>query len=264
MSFYKAIIDADIVSVFKPLIDAGKYVIPAADGKIHNKAELDGHDIAGAYGIWVFVNTDGNKRNHCDWRHDTSNLLGYVPKHCLNCWKLVVRPRTLSELFKLLKLMEGMVADDPKCFCKCGVESREYVNSNYGGYFYQRSKEALQARYTQVRKLVDEQISPDVDVIPKRGCTEFELKYGPSDKYEELDQYTSGYADHWEKMIEKNCVMRQIKAHQPELVKLPVMKGWIEFAWGRGDPTVWQFLDGTPLYPPVVKYYPENKEDHQG
>jgi hypothetical protein len=254
MSVYSSIVGEDIVSKFLTGLEAGRYMI-ARDGKVWNTEERRDNPALQFDSIWHYINNPPDM--HCDWFHDTTTLLNFIPTRCMGCWKLVVRPRTLRELFLLQGLMTEMVADDPTCYCKCGIETRDYVNGNYGGYFYHTSKEIMQDRYKQVRKLVDEQISVNVDVIPKKYCSEFERDFGPSDKYEQ-----PAHAKRDEELMSRTCHMKDITDKQPDIAIKRTMRKWIKHAWSIGDPTVLMYTDGVPLINPVVRYYPE--ENRQG
>ncbi|NIS52984.1 MAG: hypothetical protein GWN94_18065, partial [Phycisphaerae bacterium] len=76
--------------------------------------------------------------------------------------------------------------ENPKCWCKCGWEDRDWVHGNYGGYFYCNSKEVGLQRLETVRNAVRKNVDygDKIDIFLKRYCTEFELKWGDSAKYE--------------------------------------------------------------------------------
>jgi len=116
---------------------------------------------------WYYVRGDGDRL--CVVYHQIiSKIIQGVPIHCQNCWKVVVRPRTLKELFLLAEVQESC-----EHTCKCGTEPRNYVHGNYGGYFYFRSRNEGEEGFEDIKKMVSEKISPDVPIIFKRGCTEF-------------------------------------------------------------------------------------------
>jgi len=119
---YETLRQLDVVALFKPLLQAGEFYIRPEDGRItikHRAAfETD----------WVHVKRCP-KRRCALWHHIMFNYAQFVPKFCMNCWKVVVKPRTLSELFKLMKIME-----DLGVYCKCGIERRSTVHGLYGGY----------------------------------------------------------------------------------------------------------------------------------
>lgn len=252
MSVHTALRDQDLISKFQSGLENERYML-GPDGKIWNTVEYNDAFQSSFKTPWHYINPIPHA--HCRWYHDIANLFGFVPDRCLNCWKVVVRPQTLQQLFSLQSLMIEMVEKDPECYCKCGIERREWVYGNYGGYFYTTSKEAVQERYKQVRKLVDEKISPKVPVVPKRYCSEFERAFGPTDQYKRTAE-----DEHWQRMINEGCHMVDYEDKQPDVAVRKVMREWIKRAWDVGDPTVYIYTDGQPLVRPVVAYYPDNDE----
>ena len=208
---------------------------------------------------WIYTNPDPER--HCNIYTMTAENMDYVPPKCMGCWKVVVRPKTLLQLFILYDLQVKLSDADKSVWCKCGIEPRPWVFGNYGGYFYTNSKEEGLARYEQVRKLVDEQISPDVDVILKRACTEFEQRYGPTTEWDKLfDPEKNPMVKSWEGLIDEHIVVTKSAESQSDLVRKHVMSLWIDFAYDRGDPTVVKLNDGRPLYQPLVTYHNKIKE----
>lgn len=194
---------------------------------------------------WVHPRTDPNR--DCGlWHGIMFDYYGILPSPCFECWKVVVSPRTLKELFMLLDL-QSEYWEGP---CKCGIEVRDYTPRLYGGYFYNDSLDLGQEAYRKVRELVSEHISPDVKVILKRACTEFEMKLGPSNAWQlqpgqlEKEEAIAGLFDnrdsaHWE----------QVTSIRPR-----VMRAWIQWAYKYGDKTYLEYNDGVPLYPETVQY----------
>jgi len=206
---------------------------------------------------WIFVSPDPDRK--CSLYQVIVDQCGFIPTKCMDCWKVVVKPRTLHELMELLKLQhkftEGVVGTDR--FCKCGIEERTYVPQNYGGYFYTNSKEAGLSRYREVRPLVDV-INPTIPVTLKRYCTEFEMNLGPSDKYQRPD-----WADGFEALISRVIDLdgMGVNSTQPDYLIGHNIRKWIEFAWDRSDPTVTMYNQNQPLYTPSVTYHQELIEE---
>jgi len=200
---------------------------------------------------WVHVKQDPH-RNCMLYHTIIFQCFDFIPEPCLECWKVVVRPRTVLELFKLYNLQVGL--DE---YSKCGIErERPFVNALYGGYFYNDSYEQGMERKAQVRKAVDEQISPEVGVILKRYCSEFELKFGCSKDYERPED-----ADHWEALVNKHCQGLDFgESRQPEILVFHVMHDWLMFAYKNQDPTAKLFNDGNPFYTKPYEYTKEDKE----
>lgn len=215
---------------------------------------------------WVHVSQ--KSENRCDvWHHMIFNCFNVLPSKCMDCYKVVVAPRTLTELFKLLDVQKSHYTGGA---CKCGIEQREYTHKLYGGYFYNRGLEEGKQSYKMVRMLVDEHISPNVPVSLKRACTEFELRFGPSDKWEEtirngfFVQPITGETikvtdiqerDHWEAMIDAHVDIGLKPSGQNHISQIHIMQEWIKFAWRHGDPTTKDHNGGDPLYTPSVTYH---------
>lgn len=186
---------------------------------------------------WYYIRTDLGRR--CKILKDIiAPAFKFVPSRCQECWKVVVRPRSLKELFRLVDIQL-----ECEFFCKCGIEVRPYVFGNYGGYFYFNSVSEGLAGLDEVRRLVGVGISPDVPVILKRGCTELERMVPHSSKWTTSDA---------QKRIEDNVlssiyVPTKVTGQSPRQIKR-VMRGWVEFAYDRGDKTYLEHSNNRPLF----------------
>jgi len=83
---------------------------------------------------WIYTNP--HPHLFCMYYQQIFNAYGFIPKKCLDCYKVVVMPRTFHELMQLLYVQELLIEENKKCWCKCGIEIRDTVSRNYGGYFY--------------------------------------------------------------------------------------------------------------------------------
>jgi hypothetical protein len=237
---YHDISKTDVLFKFGPLINQGQFFI-RDDGKLDRKTKLS-HDTP-----WIHTRQAPNR--NCGLYHVYHELFGFVHSRCQECWKVVVRPRTLVELHKLL-LMQQTV-EYP---CKCGAERRDTVCGLYGGYFYNDSKAEGLECYKDVRSQVDTLMSPDVVVLLKRGCTEFEIggKGGPSDTWEVSEDQRK-----MELLLDDVIVQDVIKIPQPDHLKENVFRSWIHWAYAGGDLTYKEFTRGEPLFPQYVTYHQE-------
>lgn len=115
----------------------------------------------------------------------------FIPSYCMNCYKVVVRPQNIDDLIAIHKwqMKSGMN-------CKSGIETRSSVPHLFGAYHYNRSLEQGLECCSIVKEAMKE-INPDITVILKRGCTEFEQEHGDSlywkaeDNQLELEDYVS-------------------------------------------------------------------------
>ncbi len=185
-----------------------------------------------------------------------------LPSPCMECWKVVVTPQTITELFRLHDFQSGIVEGlskgpaglDRGCGhpCKCGIEIRPYTSKLYGGYFYNSSLDEGMECYQWVRKEMTALFGEGIKVILKRACTEFEMAFGPSNKWfvseEQLDK---------EEQI-MNLFDRRNSANpprQPSVLSPSIKKRWIQWAFQNGDNTYRELTNGEPLYYEAVTYH---------
>lgn len=171
----------------------------------------------------------------------------FVPIRCMNCWKVVAKPRTLKELYLILDIQKEM-----DMYSKCGIEERLYTAGHYGAYWYSTTKEAGLECYKEVRDRVNI-ISPYIPVILKRGCTEYEFGMnGPSDKWKMFDGQVK-----FEEYIKSKIELMVANEGQSLFLKKMVMENWNAFAHSRGDLSYTEFNEGQLLYPQYVTYHKE-------
>ena len=183
------------------------------------------------------------------WHTVFFNTYGLTPTRCQNCWKVVVMPKTLVQLFDLYELQKEM--ERP---CKCGIELRSTDERDYGGYFYNDSFESGQECYKEVRKQVSKHISKNVNVTLKCGCTEFELKNGPNADYVANDKQLA-----LEEWIKEYVVFNDLKWVQHEFLTAHIMLSWIHRASKHGDMSYKTFTDGNSLVKTLKTYHKEKK-----
>lgn len=232
---FRGIVDADILGPMIPLLRSGAYKF-ANDGRIEADFRMT------AETPWLHVRQDC-RRNCGIWHQIWFEKYNIIPSYCQNCWKVVVRPRTLKELFQLYELQIKM--NRPS---KCGIEVRLTVDALYGGYFYNDTQELGLECLKDVKEAVHATIHPDIKVFLKRACTEFEHKFGDSTKWAVSEEQKA-----LESRLE-GLIIDPSKSHdQGAEIKRHVIAGWVKFANAAGDQTAQEFLTH-PLYPPYVTY----------
>jgi len=238
MNYYLELAKKDLIEKFKSEFEKGAFFL-RNDGKITQTTRLM-HSTP-----WIHTRRAPNR--NCGLYHTYfEKLKGMIHSTCQSCWKVVVAPRTLIELHKLLELQK--VLNIPS---KCGIEKRDTVGRLYGGYFYNDSLEEGKECYKIVRSNVDLNLSPEVSVILKRGCTEFELGTGPSDKWEVTEEQKA-----LEYLLLDLVAVDINLSPQPEHLKDSIFRTWIHWAYSNGDPTYLEYTGG-PLFRPPVTYHEE-------
>jgi len=234
---YQGLTDLDVISKVEPLLQAGVYKI-REDGRLACKMNQPWDT------PWVHVVHLAHLKCHL-WHHVYFQYYGFVPSGCQNCWKIVVRPNTVEQLFKLYELQVQM--NYP---AKCGIELRDSVNGNYGGYFYTSSVEEGRERWAEVSRRVREEISPDIKVILKRACTEYEHANPDSSTWDISDDQV-----YLERILDSIFVQDAVKLMQPDHAKAHVMRTWIHRAFSIKDMTYVKYTGGKPLFPPYKTYH---------
>lgn len=199
-------------------------------------------------GPWIYT-VPAEKKACFAWHHVYFKHYGFIPKGCLGCWKVVARPNTLRQLVKVLKWQEEFGKPG-----KCGIERRRYVGANYGAYWYCDSKEEGLERWEEVMAAVVNGLGKGITVGLKRGCTEYEMKFGDSRKWDELYE-----GEGWERIEKRLNASLMFEIARPPAFDENVMLEWIHWAYERGDETWKEFMpegsDG--LFPPLVWYHPK-------
>jgi hypothetical protein len=199
---------------------------------------------------WCHMKHAPTKRCGMD-HHILFNIYGIIPPRCMECWKVVVAPRTFHELVQLEHLQYAL--DKPS---KCGIELRDYTPRFYGGYFYNNSLDEGLERYREVREAVDQAISPDIGVILKRACTEFEMIKGPSHQW-----HMTANDERIINLVEYYVNMNEIGHAQTDMSKYYVRLKWAMWAHMNGDKTYMEYNDGQPLWPDCLTYHDKPVDD---
>jgi len=190
---------------------------------------------------WVFFGSLHATRCRL-WHDGVFMSFGFVPSPCHECFKVVVRPRTLKELFQLQE-----VARTQDGVAKCGAECRRFIPALYGGYFYTRGIDEGLDRYRAVREAVSRRVSPDVPVFLKRGCSKYEIALGRSDRWRVAPEQVS--VERWlsDRLSPGIFEWDMVPFRQPAVMVDLVQKRWIQWAFQNGDSTYLEFTGGRPL-----------------
>jgi hypothetical protein len=194
-----------------------------------------------------WIHNEAPLGGNCDVYQEIFNAFRFVPTYCLDCYKLVVRPKTVKQLIQLWELQDELGLPS-----KCGWESREYVHGNYGGYFYARGLEHGKQLQKELVPKIEEKLG-HVPIHLKRFCTEFEheLCSGDTSRY----QQPIGAKEIEAKMIDAldDCYKEEAKS-QPDFLKERIMLRWLKKAYSAGDETALEFNNGQPFLPQVETY----------
>jgi len=249
VSFYEQLCSIDIVTPILSIWHEQK-MSAGLDGKFRLHDELN---LARA---WIIASRCPHRL--CDkWLSIYHRLYRILPPPCKNCWKVVIAPRTVVELVEIQKLQDKLGWP-----AKAGLEQREYT-SGLGGYRafwycpFDKGLEGGRVHFKRVRRALAKALGEkeivryiaDGKFYLKRGCTELERDFGPSDNWDAID--------HSAKFNLLESVWETPKQPETEhsFMIYTNYKRWIDWAIAYGDKSVSRYIGGAPLGVQSVKYH---------
>ena len=242
---FEELIKVDVLQPIISMIYEGKLTLEA-DGSISLKRQIDPNS------PWVFKGTPTD-RDSTKWLGVYFRCYQLIPRTCHSCFKVVMKPETLEDLFKVWKLqMKTELAS------KCGLENRSFVRSKgYAAYWYcpiAGGLEEARSWFKKIKTKVKEQ-GIKGEIYLKKGCAEMELAVGPSDKWVHTTEH-----ERLEYMLDQIFLQPPDRTPQPAHQVIHVQRLWIERAWQRGDETVFNFAEANRFQPPPIHY---EDSDHE-
>jgi hypothetical protein len=225
------------------LREDGKLELASAGSRDPGKADLDGYirhrgDFAQPC---VFLNRFMFEHVYAE---------GMVPFGCRDCFKVKVVTENLRQTMAVREVAETVSATS-----KSGVEVYNPQNQTlYGSYFYTLGLDRARALYKELRAKINQhgKLGSSIKMLIKRGCTNYEYKCGPSDRYT---------FDPRQEEIERHFFAR-FAADVRQGMRKSIRDGmqileWVQIAYRIGDNTYKDLTGGKDLYPPIVTYSPE-------
>lgn len=185
---------------------------------------------------------------------------GAIPKYCFDCCKVLIEPRTVAELFKLLMVFEKFELPNDNTR-KCMCESRDYCSGTYKGFVYCRGVEEAKQVYGIARKAVSDDIAPEVPVSLKRGCSEFELAHPGYARMQSggvMMQYKKDWKVH-EDFVDANAIFNSPDVSDAGNTpygpsEVFAMRYWLSYAATIGDMSYLKVVGHTvPLIPQLKR-----------
>lgn len=257
VSFYTMLKSIDVIDpILEPFMQ-GKII---ADIKTK---KLSLHPYMALNRTWVFAKVC-QERKCGKWLGIYYSFYKIFPPPCKACWKIVYVPSSLSELFAIQKFQE-----DQGLPAKCGTEARDYT-SGLGGYRafwycpYGQGLEGGRKHYQLIKEALRESFGADYiehkeaegKLYLKRGCTELERDFGPSDQWDQID--FSGKFN----LLETVWEDPQEMVEEWEPIKLTNLKRWIEYAVAHGDRDALGYVQGKKLGVASVTYHNSEHKDN--
>ena len=257
-TFYEQMCSIDVID---PILDL--WIKKGVSCNMHTR-KLSIEQEIGLNRTWTF-STVCQDRKCAKWSGIYFKYYHILPPPCKQCWKIVYAPQSLTELMDMQKVQAKLGFP-----AKCGTEQRDYT-SGLGGYrafwycpFYaglkgarahfQRVKAGLIKSFTE--ELIESRQTKGQFFL-KRGCTELERDFGPSEAWDKID-HSAKYnllESVWEdpdEMVEE----------WPPIVYTNI-KRWIEYAVAHNDLDALNYVKGRTLGVPAIHYEDSKHEDKQ-
>jgi hypothetical protein len=187
----------------------------------------------------------------------TNNI---IPDYCFDCYKISIQPRNVIELFKLVLLFKTVTLNDNNTR-KCFLRPRNDVTEHYTGLIYFQDLYKAKKSLNFLKTILASEISPEIRIFIKRGCTEFGKAYP---EYAEPNQNKELYTKAWketEDNFDKNNLAGNLKPIQfnsfprGEITKrdFMVMRTWLSYAKTIGDQSYLRITHSPiPVIPDLV------------
>ena len=183
----------------------------------------------------------------CTRHMEVFNKFSVIPEYCFGCYKVLVAPRTVAELFRLFMVFGKLVLPNDNSR-KCMVERRDYCAGAYKGFVYCRGPEEGKAVRDLVQAAVADHISPTIPVVLKRGCSEFSQarpEYGQIQPGAAIMEYPKAWKVHensvdsasdWPKHPEaESSYVNSVANGAYPLSEIFAMQYWLRYAATIGD-----------------------------
>ena len=185
---------------------------------------------------------------NCDRHFKVFNTFNVIPKFCFGCYKILINPKNIIELFKLYIVFDNLKLEKNN-LRKCIIELRSSIGGVYKGLIYCSGLNEAQKIFKDILPIIKTSIGDNLSISIKRGCTEFSVSYP---KFKEIDQ-SMKYNDTWrekEKQIDeknKNTVKVLEKTILGTTISdVLIMRNWLIYAKRINDESYKKFNINIP------------------
>jgi tetratricopeptide (TPR) repeat protein len=208
---------------------------------------------------------------NCEKHLKIFNTFNIIPKRCFDCYKVVIKPRTVVELFKLMVVFCNIKLpyDNTR---KCMVEVRPDISGTYTGLIYCQSHDQGNKILKIVKKIVSDRISKNIQLSIKRGCSEYPIAYPEYGHHEKSGIPLMSYNEKWRKyedFTENNLATTRRSSslysnnHPGFTVRdVMVMRTWLAYAAMIGDLSYLK-LSGSAIQPLQIETRPQFKSGEE-
>ena len=190
---------------------------------------------------------------NCDRHKAIFNKFNIIPKFCFGCYKIQIEPKSIIDLIKLLVIFDKIKLDNNN-IRKCIVEMRPNISGFYKGLIYCSGLEEANQVSNFLKRVVNENISSELFVTIKRGCSEYPISYPDYKKINNFGEQPMNYNEDWKSIEEKYDTLNSIKSNMIiptvsglNLHDILIIQNWIDYAKAIGDSSV-NLLNQTKIF----------------
>lgn len=223
---YEELVAFDILQPIIPVIYEGRLEL-RDDGSIWMKKSPD------PAAPWAYKGVCLD-RDCAKWLELYFRYYRFIPKTCLSCWKIILLPSNIKEMFEGWKIMQ-----------KGELPARAGISAlGYELQFYCPISGGLEVARRYERRLREKVKAAGIkgSFFLRRGCIDMEIAAGPSDKWT-----TTPEGDRLEYMLNQVFTQPPDHVEAPAYCTIHAQRLWIEAAWKKGDEFVKEFASSLPL-----------------
>ena len=197
---------------------------------------------------------------NCKRHKSIFNKFNIIPEFCFGCYKVQVEPRSILELIKLLLVFDQIKLDNNNTR-KCMIEMRSEVSGFYKGLIYCSNLEEAYQISDYLGIFLKENIEPKLYPAVKRGCSEYSVSFPDYKVIAKSGPQLMNYNKDW-KLIEEEHDSSSLKTINNKIPSslfglnlndVLIIRNWIDYAKGIGDPSVHLLKENTVFSPNIYK-----------
>ena len=200
---------------------------------------------------------------NCDRHFDVFNNFNVIPKYCFACFKVLIEPNNVMELFKLYIVFDNLNLKNNNTR-KCMLEFRPKISGVYKGYIYCSSLNEAYEVQNQVDAILKKKIKASIVISIKRGCSEFGVAYPEYKKINKNENTLMKYNEEWKEKEnltdiyrnEKNILTKKTLQKSLKGVTVSdvlIMRNWLGYAKKIGDLSYKNIINDVTIHPLIEK-----------
>jgi tetratricopeptide (TPR) repeat protein len=192
---------------------------------------------------------------NCSRHKSIFNKHDIIPEFCFGCYKVQVEPRSIIELIKLFIVFDQIELNENNTR-KCLVELRPEITGFYKGLIYCSGLKQATLIAAHLDKIIKQNIGPGLPTSVKRGCSEYAISFP---NYKEINQSgpkLMNFNKDWK--VFEDSHDRKNPTYPKKIIRkslyglnlsdVLIIRKWIDYAKGIGDPSADLFNQNTVYY----------------